>query len=199
MSRPRATQQQKDAVRAKIRKAAVDLYREQGLANLTARAIAVRAEVSVGTIYAHFGSLPELARSLWQGPVNRFEQALEAKAAQQPAPLPRLRIILAAYLEFARDNPELYRGAFLFVRPPNDAGPDKQPLTTSVFAKLLIDTLIDGQQTGVVVTDDAALQAQRLWAALHGSVALPINLDRFDWPAVNDNQVVDGLMRMVSS
>ena len=200
MPRPPATQSQTNAVRSKIRRAAVDLYLEQGLNNLTARAIAVRAEVSVGTIYKHFGNLSELARTLWQGPVETFEQSLEDKAAQHQDPLQRLKVLLAAYLEFARQNPDIYRGAFLFVRPPNQDQPEPAQLTASVFARLLIHALHEGQQQGSVSIGDAQVQAQLLWAGLHGVIALPINLDRLEWNnKAMQQQMVDGLLRMISS
>lgn len=199
MPRPPATPSQINAVRSKIRRAAVDLYREQGLNNLTARAIALRAGVSVGTIYKHFGSLSDLARSLWQGPVEEFEGALEVLAAEHQDPVQRLRVLLEAYLDFAGRNPDLYRGVFLFVRPPDQDPPEPAGLTSSVFARLLIDALKAGQQRESVVAGDARVQAQLLWAALHGVIALPINLDRLKWNSQSmRRQIVDGLLRMIS-
>ena len=200
MPRPPATQEQVDAIRSKIRRAAIDLYREQGLTNLTARAIAVRAGVSVGTIYKHFGNLSELARTLWQGPVEKFEQSLEATAAQHQDPLERVNALLEAYLTFARKNADLYRGAFLFVRPPNQNPPEKAHITSSVFARLLIDALEEGHQMGQVRVGDAQVQAQTLWAGLHGVIALPVNLDRWKWQTrAMERQMIEGLLRAISS
>lgn len=200
MPRPPATQSQIDAVRSRIRRAAVDLYREQGLNHLTARAIALRAGVSVGTIYKHFGSLSDLARTLWQGPVETFERALEDLAAEHQDPVRRLRALLEAYLDFAGRNPDLYRGAFLYVRPPDQDRPEPAQLTSSVFARLLIETLKAGQQRELVVAGDARVQAQLLWAGLHGTIALPINLDRLKWNSQGmRRQIVDGLLRMMST
>ncbi len=200
MPRPPATQEHVDAVRSKIRHAAVDLYREQGLNNLTARAIAVRAGVSVGTIYKHFGSLSELARTLWQGPVEKFEQGLAATAARYQDPLERIKALLEAYLSFARKNADLYRGTFLFVRPPNQDAPPRTQATASVFAKLLIEALEEGQQAGQVLAGDAQVQAQTLWAGLHGVIALPVNLDRLKWKnRAIEREMVEGLLRAISS
>ena len=197
MARPKATESQKDAVRSKIRRAAADLYREQGLTNLTARAIATRAGVSVGTIYVHFGNLAGLARSLWQGPVDRFEVHLRELAEREPDPVSRIRAMLAAYLEFARTNPELYRGTFLFVRPPAEEVEEQQDFTVNTFAKLMIDALEEGSRSGALAVKDARLQAQMIWAALHGSIALPINLDRFEWQKVDDQELIDRILGML--
>ena len=197
MARPRATASQKEAVRSRIRKAAAELYREQGVANLTARAIAVRAGVSVGTIYVHFGNLSELARSLWQGPVDRFEVKLRELARQEADPLARIRQMLGAYLEFAHAYPDLYRGTFLFVRPPTDEVPDRQDFTVNAFAQLLIDALEEGRQAGLFTFGDARTQAQMMWSALHGSLSLPINLDRFEWETFADQDVVENILNMI--
>ncbi|MEM1434345.1 MAG: TetR/AcrR family transcriptional regulator [Pseudomonadota bacterium] len=194
MARPKATQAQKDAVQLKIRQAAADLYREQGVANLTARAIAQRAGVSVGTIYVHFGSLSSLARSLWQGPVERFEQQLKDIAQRVERPVDRVRALLEAYLQFARANPEVYRGAFLFVRPLAEEAPPREPFATSTFAALLIDAIEAGCRAGDLAVVDVPAQAQFMWASLHGHIALPINLDRFEWAHCSDQVVVDGLL-----
>jgi len=198
MARPKATQAQVDAVRSNIRRAAAELYLEQGLTNLTARAIAQRAGVSVGTLYVHFGNLSELARSLWQGPVDQFEQELETLAAKTADPVKRIRLMLGAYLDFARKHPDLYRGTFLFVRPPNQQPPDQQDFKTSAFARLMIGAVKAGQQSGTLIRQDAASQVQLLWATLHGMLALPVNLDRFTWKRVNDKTIIDSLVRMIS-
>lgn len=197
MARPKATQSQKDAVRSKIRQAAAELYLEQGVANLTARAIAERAGVSPGTIYVHFGNLAGLARSLWQGPVEKFEQELQKLAEQEQDPLERVRSFLSAYLQFARDNPDLYRGTFLFVRPPSEGTPEKQDFGVNTFARLLVDALEEGQRQGWLLVKDARTQAHLIWSTLHGSVALPINLDRFEWQACSDEDVIEGLLMML--
>lgn len=197
MARPKATESQKEAVRAKIRHAAAELYREQGLSNLTARAIAVRAGVSPGTIYVHFGSLSELARSLWQGPVLKFEQHLDELASEHVDPLPRIRAMVTAYLAFARANPDLYKGTFLYIRPPNEAAPEKEDFAVNKFAQLLIAAIDEGKRRDVLNAKDSRATTQLIWGTLHGHLSLPVNLDRFQWQACSDDEVVNGLMHML--
>ncbi len=198
MARKPATDEQKAAVRANIRNAALALYREQGLNNLTARTIAVRAGISVGTIYTHFGNLNELAQSLWQGPVEKFEDELKTRAAQHQQPAARLKSLLMTYLEFAGKNVELYRAVFMFVRAPGET-PVQQPFTNSVFADLLITVLKEGQREGIFIAAQPVSQAQILWSALHGLIALPINIDRFSWAGTDElhSQMINGLLRMI--
>ena len=72
MPRRPATESQREEVRQKIRNAAKAIYREKGITGISARAIAVSAGVSVGTIYSYFGDLQTLMQSLWLEPLDRF-------------------------------------------------------------------------------------------------------------------------------
>ena len=71
MARPTLTDEQRRATRQKIRKAASELHAELGIANISARGVAERAGVSVGTLYTHFGNLTTLMQSLWRQPARK--------------------------------------------------------------------------------------------------------------------------------
>ncbi len=195
MPRTPASEEQKAVIRSKIRKAAIDVYRREGLANITARAIAVQASVSVGTIYAYFGSLPELMQSLWERPVEQFEDRLRSTSAKQQSSVAKIEALLLEYLKFAQENPELYRASFLFVRPTSAPSPTKRELESSAFITLLVDAIADGQGNGVIRKDDPILMAQLLWASLHGVIALPVNIDRFKWHS--DEQLQVSMLEML--
>ena len=76
MPRPALTEEQRRESRRRIREAASALYATSGLGDISARAIAKEAGVSVGTIYSHFGSLAELMQSLWRQPARKLVQQL---------------------------------------------------------------------------------------------------------------------------
>ncbi|NBB15203.1 TetR family transcriptional regulator [Caulobacter sp. SLTY] len=178
MPRKPATDDQRQAARRTLQKAAAGLYAEAGAAAVSARAIAQRAGVSVGTLYAHFGSLQGLMQSLWMEPVEVINAELAQLAAGIDDPIERLRSLLNAYVEVALTRPELFRGAFLFVRPETLPKPERRPLEETPFAALLVAAIREGQASGVVREGDAAELAQMAWAGVHGCLALPINFDR---------------------
>ena len=64
MARPAASPEQRDRQRGRIRRAAAEVYAENGLLGVTARAVAQRAGVSTGTIYSYFDGLQGLMRSI---------------------------------------------------------------------------------------------------------------------------------------
>ena len=115
MPRPLLTEAQRKETRKAIRAAAAKLYSENGLKDISARAVADAAGVSVGTIYSHFGSLAELMQSLWRQPVSRLISELIEKTAAITDPEERLRSLLTDYIGFSEDQNSVFRGAFLFV------------------------------------------------------------------------------------
>ncbi|MDJ0788155.1 MAG: TetR/AcrR family transcriptional regulator [Myxococcota bacterium] len=177
MARPAASPEQKDLQRARIRRAAAEVYAEKGIAGVSARAIAVRAGISTGTIYSYFANLQELMRSLWLEPVARANERLEAAARAHADPVERIRALLAGYFEFAQANPDVYRGAFLWVRPDSACPAEVEPLAELPFHRLLCEALTEGQAAGSIREGDVDELAQLLWAGVHGAISLPVHFD----------------------
>ncbi|MEO1101174.1 MAG: TetR/AcrR family transcriptional regulator [Pseudomonadota bacterium] len=178
MARPKATPEQREEVRRGIQQAAAELYRSEGIAAISARSVARKAGVSVGTIYTHFSDLTALMQSLWTGRVERQNAKFRALAQQYADPSERLKALMTAYLSFGVDNVDLYRGVFLFVRPESHETPDAEPLQSYAFPALLIEAVHEGQSSGQFVDAPPETLVQILWSGLHGCLALPINLDR---------------------
>lgn len=180
MARPKASPEKRAEVRRSIQQAAVELYRADGLGGVSARAVAKKAGVSVGTIYSYFGDLKGLGQSLWEPQIARLEDELRAVAAQHQAPLARIEALLRAYLTFGIEQAELYRNALMFVRPTSAEQPQKQPLSEFAFPSLLKTAVEQGQADGTITAGDPASLVQILWSGVHGALALPVNMDRLD-------------------
>ena len=185
MPRPAHTDEQKRAIRNKIRAAAAKLYKEQGPEKVSARSVATEAGVSVGTLYAYFGSLSDLFQSLWREPVGKLVTQMELVTSEVDCPIERLRALMHAYIEFAEENPTVYRSALLYVRPENVGPPPQVPLERDRFFQLFRSTIREGQATGKFRDGDLDELTQMIISALHGSVALPINFHRLALDASN--------------
>lgn len=181
MPRTPATQQQKEEVRRGILRAAADIYNHGGQRAVSVRAIAQKAGVSVGTVYGYFGSLSALFESLWTGPEARFDGNLQAVAKSVVEPAARLRALMTAYLQFSRENIDIYRGVFLFVRPLDKIEKDRKKAGDSTFTSLLETAIEDGQSQGVFKSGDPSDFAQLLWGGLHGCIALPHNFGTMEF------------------
>ena len=191
MARPSLSSEEKRAIRNKIRAAASKLYKTEGPTKLTARSVAAEAGVSVGTIYAYFGSLRDVMQSLWREPVRKLITDLEELTSQIDNPKARLSALLQAYVDFAEANPSVFRNSFLFVRPEAAEPPPQVTLERDRFFQLYRNALREGQSAGVFREGSLDELTQMLLSAIHGSLSLPINLHRL---ALDDSNRVPNLM-----
>lgn len=178
MPRPSLTEAQRREIRHSIRSAAAKLYAENGMKDISARSVAKAADVSVGTIYAHFGSLAGLMQSFWKEPVRKLITHLTELADAESDPIERLTKLANAYFEFAMKQKSVYRGSFMFVRPESHEKPQKVSLEEDRLFSLFSAAIADCQKAGQVRAGDPNELTQMLWSGMHGAIALPINVDR---------------------
>lgn len=200
MPRKPATEAQRLEIRKSLQRAAKQVYDASGISGVTARAVALEAGVSVGTIYSHFGDLKSLMQSLWEEPMQRLNTRFHTAAAANPDPLPRLRALMQAYVQIAADYPELYRNAFMFVRPAHLPPPEKNAEGLSVFPHLIRSALLEGQNAGTIRPGAVTTMTELIWAGLHGAITLPINFDRlnFEDTKTRTDAVIEMLLEHVT-
>ena len=179
MPRPAITDEQRRATRRSIRDSAATLYAENGK-NVSVRAVAEHAGVSVGTVYSYFGSLSELMQSLWRQPARKLVQQMTQVAKDDLNPAEELEALLGTYVRFASDNQQVFRNAFLYVRPESAEPPPKVPLAEDKFFGLFSQAIARGQQQGQFRSGDPDTLAQIVLSSVHGALALPINLHRLE-------------------
>ncbi|MFG1477479.1 TetR/AcrR family transcriptional regulator [Xanthobacter sp. V4C-4] len=175
-SDPRA--RRKEDARARILLAARDIVLHEGFAALTMRRIAGAAGYSPAALYLHFESREAIARELG-GAGMRSLHAHLSRAAREADPLRRLSALGAAYVAFARAEPETYR--LIFMEPgfaasalggEDEAGAAAFALLARVFADL------DAAGRLRAGADPAAL-AVTFWVLLHGLVSLKMTCSAF--------------------
>ena len=180
MPRPALTDEQRRAVRRTIREAAARIYAERGVQNVSVRAVAEQAGVSVGTVYSYFGSLSELLQSLWRQPARKLVQQMTQLAREVSDPVERLSQLLHAYVRFSVEEPQVFRSAFLFVRPEQQKPPEKVALADDDFFTQFSQAISLGQREGRFRPGDPNTLAQMVLGAVHGALALPVNMHRLD-------------------
>ena len=200
MPRPALTQEQKRDIRHRIRAAASKLYKEQGPEKISARGVATEAGVSVGTIYAHFGSLSDLFQSLWREPVKKLVMQMEQLASDIDDPKDRLEALLRSYVDFAENNPAVFRSSFLYVRPESVAPPPQVKLERDRFFQIYRSTIREGQGSGIFRSGDLDELTQTVISAVHGSLSLPFNLHRLALDTSNKvpNRMVGAMLEWIS-
>jgi AcrR family transcriptional regulator len=161
-----------DGLRARLLSCALVMVAEEGVASLSLRAIARRAEVSHGAPLRHFPSraalLSAVAAEGYRLTIERRELAL---AECGPSAGDRLQAAARAYVDFAVDHPGLYE---LMSRP--DLLLPTDPLLSQAsrpFYEHGVELVAARQaEESWRVGLDSRLLAAALWAALHGFVQL---------------------------
>ena len=93
---------------------AFEMAREEGLANITARHVAERANCSTQPIFRSFASMDELTDEVYQRAVAFFQNYYAVYPRLERMPFCNLGM---AYLAFAREEKELFRMLFVPSNP----------------------------------------------------------------------------------
>ena len=151
--------------------AARQLVVDGGLEGLSLRRLAGRLGVTAPALYAHVTDKRDLLAALAEGQFDELVARMDAAAALPP--LERIRAHCRAYVQHARDNPELFRVMFLF---SPDLGPEgdtdlpegaELPAATKAFARAT-EAVVDAVHDGHLTSDEPLITALALWSATHG-------------------------------
>lgn len=156
--------------RALIFQAAEDVFRETGYENASVGTIAARAGLTRKTVYNLFKSKEDLAREV----IHRAEAQAEplyrhAIEAEYPA-FDLLERILLDSAGWCRANPGLAKLALVPRDRPVNAPPDGR----ASFQRIVRDTLVLGQQQGVIRTDEDADVLALILLGIYGQAMLSV-------------------------
>ncbi len=207
LARPSITPEKREKMRSHIRAAVISLARQRNIApgdarawnDITIRDVIDEAGISIGTFYKYFKDRADLAQTMWAEPVGNLRADMQASVDASTDPVDKVRVLLDHYVTFARDNDRLFRAAFLLVRDEASRPQNPEELDEETFYSNLCAAFKEGQKSGVFKPFDPHIMAQIFWAGIHGSVALPINLDRyrFESPEVLSAHMIDALMQLI--
>jgi len=140
--------------KARIERAALTLFAQNGIDPVTTKAIAMLAGVSEGLIYRHFSNKEDLARQLMQAVHQRLTAIIETAASKSDI-TQQIRHITTAYCELADDDWMLFRYHILYLHRFTNisAAAGKDPLS-------LTETLLKGAMArGDIPTENAQILA----------------------------------------
>lgn len=170
--------------RLTILDAAGNLFLTKGLHSTTMAQLAEKADVAIGTLYAHFDGKNDVYAALVERALDLDAEYCDAGWNEASNPMGRLIGIAEGYLRFAREHPDYFR---LFRFPPAD-GP------TAVSAALVSErvqaeikrmagAIREAIDDGLLRDIDPDRTAAFLWASWDGVIAahiLPGNMGLSD-------------------
>ena len=157
----------KQITKEMILTASLKLLKEQGYEAVTIKQLAKALGCSTQPIYLSFSGMEELRKALAPLAVAEFEKYMDSDETGGGIRLYDLR-----YLQFAREEPRLFR--FLFMRP-NAFSEIRQALMP-----LIEDSIAELMRTYHIDHDEADTLHEQLWMHAHG-IASMIATDFCDW------------------
>ncbi|KAA1420930.1 TetR/AcrR family transcriptional regulator [Nocardioides humilatus] len=159
-------------MRERLTEAAAALIATGGAASLSARKVAARAGTSTMSVYTHFGSMEALVLAVVEEGFARL--ARRFADLSDPDPATHLALQTVAYVENARDNPELY--AVMFGVAPmgvyRPGAPERFDLGRRDTLDRVADVLGRAVAEGRVRDAGGSALAVRWWTIVHGYVLL---------------------------
>lgn len=169
---------------------------------VTLRAVARRAGVSAPSIYRHFADVDGIMTVVAEEAFDELVAVLTEAGDAKRASVDRLHAVCAAYLDFARERPELYRVMFGGVwnaataleRHPDD----EERLRSMGMATFdpLVAALSACADEGTSASVDPGADAVTLWLGLHGLADQRQAAPLFPWPTDVDRALVRRLARL---
>lgn len=171
-----ARNEQRMRLRSAILEAAAQLLADQGLDNVSVRAIADQVGASTKVIYSHFGGKPGIVEALYRDGFDRLAADIRTAATIGGTVPERMLSIADAYRAFAVGSPTMYE--LMFGPRVRDLLPlpeHRDPVMGA--SQVILDLLLSGQDEGTIRAGDVRLQTKFVWSALHGTVSLEL----MDW------------------
>jgi AcrR family transcriptional regulator len=164
-------QREKEEMRSLILDGARKVFLEKGYYEASIRTIAEEIEYSPGTIYLYFKDKDEIFHSLHEEGFRRMLEKMQP-LEHVADPFERLKAIGLVYLEFARDNKDLYDLMFIIQAPiKHEQEMEKWEMGRRTL-EYLKNVLRQCQEKGHFRNHDVDYLSFAVWSTVHGMCAL---------------------------
>jgi AcrR family transcriptional regulator len=154
----------------RILSAARELFLSGGAEAVTMRNVAERVGVTATALYRHFEGKEALLQAVIRSGFEGFGAYLY-RALEGPDALDRLRRSGRLYLDFALQQPQMYRTIFMAPRPSEVDCEPERPGQAPTF-RFLTDRVRECMEAGLLKTDEPEGVALAIWSHVHGLVSL---------------------------
>jgi AcrR family transcriptional regulator len=164
-------QREKEEMRSLILDSARKVFLEKGYSQTSIRNIAEEMEYSPGTIYLYFKDKDEIFHELHEEGFRRMLEKMQP-LEHVPDPFERLKAMGRVYLEFARNNRDLYDLMFIIRAPiKHEEEPEKWQMGQRTL-DYLKNVLRQCQEKGHFKNQDVEYLSFAIWSTVHGMSAL---------------------------
>jgi AcrR family transcriptional regulator len=161
-------------LRSALLEEALRTIQTQGVEHLTLRTVGEKLGVSRSALYRHFADKQALLATVGREGFRMLRQAIADAWEQNGRGRTGFAAMARAYVQFAVAHPSHYRvmfGGFIESAAKDDEFVGE---ATAAF-QVLVDSLIEQQNTGAIRRDEPVLMANFIWALVHGTAMLLID------------------------
>lgn len=172
MPRPAYTPAEREQIDGQIRAKALELFGRLGYRGVSLRAIAKAMGWSAPALYRYFDNKDELMAAVRADGFKALKKRLHDARLESATPVDAVRGAMAAYLQFATEEPELFRLMYELDQGKVAEYPQVVRERRSAFAEAeaLAAAVIEAE--GIPV--DANKLAHLMWVNAHGLAALAL-------------------------
>ena len=182
----------KEALRKQILDAARELFYTQGFERVSMRGIAEKIEYSPKTLYLHFNDKTEILFHLCEEAFQKLKHKVEALRGTTADPESFIRLGLRAYIDFALENPNDWKIAFLTdIRHYPYRSHEEMPRDSVAYElhETLDRAVADCIERKVFRQMDAQVASHALWVGVHGLALVLVVDPEYRW--VDREQLID--------
>ena len=153
-----------------------DVIKNEGIENLTLKKLSDKTGTSRSAIYRHFKSKDELVETILLSGFDQFDSIIAPIFCDKKIDLlDRFYKSGRLYIEFAKENPNLYK--LIFGKRYSHIRESLRSINNDecLAFNALKNALIEGQESGVFKKFEPQSQAIVIWASLHGISSILIN------------------------
>ncbi|MEJ2466030.1 MAG: TetR/AcrR family transcriptional regulator [Candidatus Thiodiazotropha sp.] len=151
----------KESVDCRILTAALDLFVERGFHNVSVHDVQKQANVSIGSIYNHFGGKEGIAKALYYHLLKEFEEMIEEIIATDLSFRERCNTIIRQLFEYTETRRNIV--AFMLHAKHREFLPDEPPVCSSTPFKAMRSIVQDGMDTGEIRTGEPWVAASTVF------------------------------------
>jgi AcrR family transcriptional regulator len=153
---------------------AVRTIQTHGIEHLTLRRVGDRLGVSRTALYRHFSDKQALLATVGREGFRTLRMALTEARERDGHGRSGFEAMAIAYVRFAVTHPAHYR--VMFGRFVESSAKDAEFIAAATAAfEVLVDSVVEQQQAGIVRSDDPLLLARFIWSVVHGIAMLAID------------------------
>ncbi len=139
---------EKESVDCRILTAGLNLFVERGFHNVSVHDVQKQANVSIGSIYNHFGGKEGIAKALYYHLMKEFEEMVEEVIAEEMTNRERCNRIIRLLFEYTETRRNIV--AFMLHAKHREFLPDEPPVCSSTPFKAMRGIVQQGMDTGEI-------------------------------------------------